>query len=500
MFDQLASNPRVALTRFPAAASLARDGGGITFLVRAAIKLAAQLYQLGCLLLFGLSARPDVILVQNPPSIPTLLLARLAAWRHSAALIIDWHNYGWSILAMGREADSPVVRLARLYEEFVGGCADGHLVVTEAMGNDLSARTLGAGAAPPRVLHDRAQPSFRRTTAAEAHQLFLQLLLTPAAPASGDKDDAIRPPLREDEFAEWMRGDPQRMQVAHGFTGDQCALSAHACAASAEEGKATPFTFLEPLTGEALWRPDRPALVVSSTSWTADEDFSLLAQAIIEHDRAIDRSRGGDGGEGQGAEGQGEAEDEQQEGEQGEGSTLSNRKSKKPSSSASSSLALSSSSSSSAKPSPLPSRPLPRVVYIITGKGGSLRDDFLRTIAAHPLKHSKVLTLFASYAHYRGLLGAADLGISLHRSSSGLDLPMKVVDMFGAGLPVCAVHFNWFANTKHAVTQCCPNQSRTARRGICDCVAHISSAHCLVMPACHRSRVVFHPQSFGAGH
>jgi beta-1,4-mannosyltransferase len=115
-------------------------------------------------------------------------------------------------------------------------------------------------------------------------------------------------------------------------------------------------------------------LIVSATSWTPDEDFSLLLDALVAY------------------------------------STQTNANKK-----------------------------LPKILAIITGKGPQ-KELYLSKIAQlnkeSKLSNVIITTAWLSMSDYASLLGAADLGISLHTSSSGVDLPMKVVDMFGAGLPV----------------------------------------------------------------
>lgn len=120
---------------------------------------------------------------------------------------------------------------------------------------------------------------------------------------------------------------------------------------------------------------EKVKVLVSSTSWTPDEDFSILLEALVEY----------------------------------------------------SNLAIS-------------THPhLPELVVIITGKGPQ-QAQYVSEIATlmdqGKLEMVTVKTAWLSTEDYARLLGSADLGVSLHTSSSGVDLPMKVVDMFGAGLPV----------------------------------------------------------------
>ncbi|OQE05440.1 hypothetical protein PENVUL_c024G10167 [Penicillium vulpinum] len=116
-------------------------------------------------------------------------------------------------------------------------------------------------------------------------------------------------------------------------------------------------------------------VLVSSTSWTADEDFSVLIDALLQY------------------------------------SELAN----------------------TTKPH------LPEVLAIITGKGPQ-KEMYLEQIAtlekSGKLQKVTIRTAWLSVPDYAQLLASASLGVSLHTSSSGVDLPMKVVDMFGAGLPV----------------------------------------------------------------
>jgi beta-1,4-mannosyltransferase len=274
------------------------------FLGAALLRVLAQCWRLLWLQLIALP-RPDVVLVQNPPAVPTLVIAWLVARVRGARLVVDWHNFGYTMLALTVGRTHPAVRLARWYERWAGRRADGHLCVSRAMQREL-AEHWGIQAA---VLYDRPAAEFSPTLPGARVELFRRLAEQLSLPPPGYRPDA----------------------------------------------------------------PDRPALIVSSTSWTADEDFDVLLDALVRCDDQLTRRN-------------------------------------------------------------------PDMLVLITGQG-PLRAHYEARMAGLALRRIHLRTVWLSPEDYARLLGAADLGVCLHRSSSGLDLPMKVADMFGAGLPVCALDY-----------------------------------------------------------
>jgi beta-1,4-mannosyltransferase len=243
---------------------------------------------------------PDVVLVQNPPAVPTLAAALVAARLRRARLVVDWHNFGWAMLALRLGAGHPVVRAARGYERTFGRRADRHLVVSQAMADDLARRW---GIADAVVLPDRPAARF--------------------VPLGEHERNAVRTRLAA------------RLDL--------------------------------------LGLSHEPAWIVSPMSWTADEDVALLVDAARRYDAAV-TDAGRD------------------------------------------------------------------LVVMVTGLG-PLRDEWLARFAALSFRRVHLRALWVEAVEYPEVVAAADLGVSVHRSTSGLDLPMKIADLQGAGVPVCALDY-----------------------------------------------------------
>jgi beta-1,4-mannosyltransferase len=310
----IASSAAIRIVPLSTSPSFLQTSNRFLILLFAPVKALYQAFSLYYTL--GYSSPPsEWILLQNPPSIPTFLIATFLAFVRNSKLIIDWHNFGYSLYAMKFGPTHPLVRLHEWYEFTFGKFAAVNFTVTEAMAGELNRRGIPGAVA----LHDRPAELFQPTTSIESRRKALR---------------DIFPETEQQSLIE---------DIMSGKT----------------------------------------RLLVSSTSWTPDEDFSILLDALVSY--------------------------------------CSNFPSK--------------------------SSNLPNIHVVITGKGPllahytSLINQLITTNKLPKQIITIKTTFFPSLATYATLLSAADLGVSLHTSSSGLDLPMKVVDMFGAGLPVLGCTF-----------------------------------------------------------
>jgi beta-1,4-mannosyltransferase len=297
----VSENTRIHCHRLSDRTFAGRAKGGVRrFVWASALRAAGQAAQLFSTLMR--IPKPDLILVQNPPAVPSLSMAWLAARVRGARFVIDWHNLSHTIAAVKvGEGHRAVKSLARSERRWAKR-ADGHLAVSQAMG-DWLAREYRV---KPVVVYDRPAASF--------------------APPSPDAASAL-----------WNK-----------------------------------------LAGEHQLGGARRPIVVCPTSWTPDEDFDLLLEALERAERTLTRA-------------------------------------------------------GFAAP--------PALAVFLTGRG-PLRDTFDQRAARRNFTAIAVKTVWLEPADYPTLVGMADLGLCLHQSSSGLDLPMKLADLRGAGVPVATYDYS----------------------------------------------------------
>lgn len=275
------------------------------------------------LFLLFITRRADFLLVQNPPAVPTLIICWIYCRIIKAKLIIDWHNYAYTIMALSVSPKNILVKITKQVELFIGQRADYNFCVSKAMQDDL----LQNWNIRATVLYDKPSDHFKTISLEEKHSFIKKL---------GKKYALFRDTSNE-----------------------------------------LNTVFTEVIDGHIYLKDNRPAFIVSSTSWTEDEDFSILFNVLQEYNDSI-----------------------------GKGNVNN----------------------------------LPNLLCVITGKG-PLKEHYINKIAERSWEYVSVLTPWLELEDYPKLLASADLGISLHTSSSGVDLPMKVVDMFGCCLPVLAFDF-----------------------------------------------------------
>ena len=102
----------------------------ILYLIYAILRIIIQVLQM----VYVLRTPYDYVIMQNPPCIPLLFVAVLMKKFKCGRmkLIIDWHNYGYTILRVNH-VNRILVFFGKIYEKFFGKFGDYHLCVSETM-------------------------------------------------------------------------------------------------------------------------------------------------------------------------------------------------------------------------------------------------------------------------------------------------------------------------------------------------------------------------------
>ena len=168
----LIDNPLVSIVPLPPPPPILR-ANKLPFVIAGPLKVLWQIWSLFYTLGYSTKAS-RWLLVQNPPSIPTLFIAIIICFLRNTHLIIDWHNYGWTILAGTRGEKHPFVKVSKYYEALLGSWAPtASFTVTDAMQKQLRKKPYNIKS-PIFTLHDRPASIFQPISSAQSRKAFLQ--------------------------------------------------------------------------------------------------------------------------------------------------------------------------------------------------------------------------------------------------------------------------------------------------------------------------------------
>jgi beta-1,4-mannosyltransferase len=186
----------------------------------------------------------DVILIQNPPCLPALFVAYLFSICFRNKIVIDWHNLGFKMFEEKLGPKHVLVRLSKWLERRICQVAVAHVCVSQAMSVWLLENFVIKATVfyyTPANIYNRTRPDILTL-----HRLFVNL---------GFTDTSLFPfiNLKKGGSAELPTDEIDTIQTEqHGSTGN------------------------------FEWRQDDFCpLIISSTSWTPDEDFNLFLEALL---------------------------------------------------------------------------------------------------------------------------------------------------------------------------------------------------------------------------
>ena len=188
------------------------------FIFVALIKIITQVFSL-VWILFKIPKFKFLIL-QNPPGIPSMFICWIMCKLRGGKFIIDWHNYGYTILKVNNRPKF-LVYLACKYEKYFGKKSDLNFCVSQAEKRDLK------------------------------KEFGIDAVCLPDRPVKG-----LFKFLNEQEANELYKKYPNELS-----------------------------SLIDSYLPEN--KNNKPIVMISSTSWTPDEDFSILLESFIKTEELI---------------------------------------------------------------------------------------------------------------------------------------------------------------------------------------------------------------------